>query len=302
MVDTARLASGVAATERVLEFEGQGQALVGVLTIPPDLPTLAVVIVVGGPQYRAGSHRQFVHLARHLAAQGHAVLRFDLPGMGDSAGPLASFEAVDDAIAAALDALWVELPHLHGTVLWGLCDGASASLLYCHHHTDRRVLGLALANPWVRSQASLARAQVKHYYRQRLFQREFWQKALRGGVGPGALAGLIRRAWMAIQPGRSGGQGEPTTFQERMADGWRRFPGPILLLLSGQDITAAEFTEHVAGDPAWQGLLQSQRVERHHLPQADHTFSGAQGRVPCEQLTAQWLARLAPRSSCPQPQ
>ena len=45
-----------------------------------------VLIVTGGPQYRAGSHRQFVLLARFLAARGMAVLRFDYRGMGDSEG------------------------------------------------------------------------------------------------------------------------------------------------------------------------------------------------------------------------
>ena len=39
-----------------------------------------MVIVVGGPQYRAGSHRQFTLLARHIAAAGYPVLRFDARG------------------------------------------------------------------------------------------------------------------------------------------------------------------------------------------------------------------------------
>ena len=43
----------------------------------------AVLVVVGGPQVRAGSHRHFVQLARHLATHGHAVMRFDVRGMGD---------------------------------------------------------------------------------------------------------------------------------------------------------------------------------------------------------------------------
>jgi dienelactone hydrolase len=48
-------------------------ALGGVLA-RPEQPTRRGVIVVGGPQYRVGSHRQFLQLARALAAEG--VFRF----------------------------------------------------------------------------------------------------------------------------------------------------------------------------------------------------------------------------------
>ena len=77
-------------TETVLAFPCEGERLLGVVSAPEDaLVTgdLGVVIVVGGPQVRAGSHRQFVQLARHLAAQGLPTLRFDVRGMGDSSGP-----------------------------------------------------------------------------------------------------------------------------------------------------------------------------------------------------------------------
>jgi len=61
-------------------------SLVGVLHAPEAAPSLGFVFVVGGPQYRVGSHRQFVLLARDLASHGAAVLRFDCRGMGDSGG------------------------------------------------------------------------------------------------------------------------------------------------------------------------------------------------------------------------
>ena len=48
----------------------------GVATLP-----IAVLVVVGGPQYRVGSHRQFVSLARALARQGMTTVRFDYRGM-----------------------------------------------------------------------------------------------------------------------------------------------------------------------------------------------------------------------------
>ena len=75
--------------ESALWIDCEGAAMLGVLTQPPR-PTvtvrIGVLIVVGGPQYRVGSHRQFTLLARRLAAQGYPTLRFDYRGMGDSGG------------------------------------------------------------------------------------------------------------------------------------------------------------------------------------------------------------------------
>ena len=41
--------------------------LVGVATIPEKGSDVGVLVLVGGPQYRIGSHRQFALLARALA-------------------------------------------------------------------------------------------------------------------------------------------------------------------------------------------------------------------------------------------
>ena len=66
--------------------------LLGVVTRPEKPRSRGVLVAVGGPQYRAGSHRQFVLLANDLAAQGYAVMRFDYRGMGDSTGEPRTFE------------------------------------------------------------------------------------------------------------------------------------------------------------------------------------------------------------------
>jgi pimeloyl-ACP methyl ester carboxylesterase len=76
--------------EQAFSFSVEGDTLLGILHAPAIVRSgttgTGVVIVVGGPQYRGGSHRQFVQLARRLAHEGHAVLRFDVRGMGDSSG------------------------------------------------------------------------------------------------------------------------------------------------------------------------------------------------------------------------
>ncbi len=45
-------------TEEAVLFNCVGDTLVGVLTKPQTPAETGVVVIVGGPQYRAGSHRQ----------------------------------------------------------------------------------------------------------------------------------------------------------------------------------------------------------------------------------------------------
>ena len=166
------------ATEQAIVFECNGDSLVGVLHQPEQVGDTAVLVVVGGPQYRIGSHRQFLLLARDLAAAGFPVLRFDYRSMGDSGGLLRDFEAVQTDIAKAVDQLLRSAPQASRVVIWGLCDAASAACFYAH--TDHRVHGLVLLNPWVRTDAGIAKAYLKHYYLNRLLSLDMWKKVLSG--------------------------------------------------------------------------------------------------------------------------
>jgi len=287
-------------TEEAILFACQGESLLGILATPETPAETAVVIIVGGPQYRVGSHRQFVLMSRALAAAGIAVLRFDYRGMGDSSGSQHDFEAVSADIAVAINALQQRLPGVKHIALWGLCDAAAAALLYCHDAQDPRITGLCLLNPWVRSDASLARTQVKHYYLQRLQQKEFWLKLLRGGVATQALGGLLQNLRVAFGSGGSSaaatGPRQPSApqrpFQQRMAKAWHQFPGQILLILSGDDYTAKEFQEFANADPAWKNYLRHAHLQRHDVPGVDHTFSSAASRQQAEQITLTWIAAL----------
>jgi exosortase A-associated hydrolase 1 len=264
------------------------------------------VLVVGGPQYRAGSHRHFVLVARQLAQAGYPVLRFDVRGMGDSSGPLHTFENCDADIGAAIHTLMAQQPHVQRVVLWGLCDAASAALLYLQQQADVRVQGLCLLNPWVRSGASLAKMHVKHYYWQRLKQPEFWRKLLSGRVAGEALHGLWANLRAAQGAGgaandTNAGPAAKLSFQQRMAAGWQTHPGPSLLVLSGQDYTAQEFNEYTRADAQWQALLARPGVQTLRLAQADHTFSAPDAGLAVAQASCDWLRRHWPAGAATQP-
>lgn len=246
-----------------------------------------VVIVNGGAQYRAGAHRLFVQLARHLAAQGHAVLRFDFPGQGDSPGNPIGFEDSAAHIGTAVDHVHALQPAPTRTALMGLCDGASASLLYMDKMQDPRITHLILLNPWVRSAVSQARVQVRHYYLQRLLMPDFWRKLVTGGVGLSALQELLQKVQTIRAPANSSPK---RSFQDRMASAWHAFGGCILLVLSDKDLTAQEFRSYVEHSANWHDWKERGELMLQELNDADHTCSKPLGQSSLIKTVDNWLS------------
>lgn len=281
--------------EKAVWIACEGERMLGVVCAPSAAHVCeqGVLIAVGGPQYRVGSHRQFVLLARALACAGYVSLRFDFRGMGDSEGAARTFEDVGPDLKAAIDTLCAERG-VRSVVIWALCDAASAALMF--GTGDARVGGLVLLNPWVRSETTLATTHLKHYYGQRLLQRDFWVRLLRAQFDWRSslrdLRGNLLRATRAAN-----GAPERASFQTMMADGWRRFRGSIALMLSGRDLTAREFLERAASDPRWRGLLALPNVRRFDLPDADHTFSSGRWHRWLEERTLEWLGGTVPAAA-----
>jgi len=284
--------------EEPIIFDCGGSRLLGILHRPETPRHRAVLIVVGGPQYRVGSHRQFLHLARDLAADGTPVLRFDYRGMGDSDGSAVSFEDTESDIRAAIDLLCDRVPELTDVVIWGLCDAVSAALFYAYR--DARVTGLVLANPWVRTDESIARTYMQHYYRSRVLSPDLWKRLLTGKV---EVFSRVAEFWQTLRAARvSAGEAknEPASpverqpdqqvsYTERMLQGFERFTGRVLLIISGDDLVAAEFNDHVAASTAWQAALNRSGVQRRALAEANHTFSRQAWRNQVTDWTNEWL-------------
>jgi len=284
-------------TERALAFACRGAWLYGILSLPQAASAArrGVLIVVGGPQYRAGSHRQFTLLARDLAAAGIPAMRFDYRGMGDSEGELQTFENVNDDLRAAIDRFMSEVPGLTEVVLWGLCDGASAAALYAPQ--DARVAGLVLLNPWVRTEEGAARATIKHYYKDRLFDPRLWNKIKKGEfdvkASVSSLWDNVGKAFSSAHRGAEGGGGaggaDDAPLPERMHGALTGFHGRVLVVLSGADLTAQEFADLSSRPGAWQRLLGTPRFTRQQIDKADHTFSRRPWQDQVSSWTRDWL-------------
>lgn len=274
-------------TEIAFTFDCSGNSLAAILAMPDTPANQGVLVIVGGPQYRTGSHRQFTLLSRDLADSGISCMRFDYRGMGDSEGNLHMFEEVEEDIRAAVDAYFAHCTGLERVILWGLCDAASAAIF--HAHRDARVNGLVLLNPWVRTQQGEAKTQLKHYYLSRLTNRDMWRKLISGKFD---FADSFRGFFGSVSKAKQKAPESEQALPERMLAGLEKFSGKVLLILSGNDLVAREFEDTVESSGAWQALLDTPRFVRKNLPDADHTFSSRTWRNQVADWTCDWANRL----------
>jgi exosortase A-associated hydrolase 1 len=281
-----------------ISFQCSGSQLVGILHRPDAAARRGVVIVVGGgPQYRVGGHRQLVLWGRRLAAAGYPALRFDYRGMGDSYGEFRGFEDIHEDIRCAVDRLQQEYPDLQEIVLWGECDASSAIIFYAH--SDPRVKGIVLLNPWARTEAGQARAMLKHYYLQRLLEPSFWKKVGTLRFNPvesltSLMAGIGRlmgtgRADATNSQSHSGAPPATAPLPARLFHGLRRYQGKAMLVMSGRDYIAKEFDELIKAEPRWAPEFQRISMARLDIPEGDHTFSSAAQRDKVVGFGLEWL-------------
>ena len=266
-------------------FDRGEDRLVGIVAQPELQSDIGVLILVGGPQYRVGSHRQFTQLARSLAEAGIASFRFDFAGMGDSEGVRQEFNHTLEDVYAAIDAFTREAPSISRVVLWGLCDAASIAMIYAPQHP--LVSGLVLLNPWVHSGEYAPEVKLTHFYKPFLSNASRWRNLVARKdmilptlkeVGRDMLTLLTRRSSSDAQP-----------FVREMLVGLRTFSHDVLIILSGADLTASEFSALISTDTDWREVSASPSITIHTVASADHTFSRGSWKSEVNALTISWL-------------
>lgn len=135
--------------------------LFGMLHLPAGNPRLGFVTCHPFAEEKLWSHRVFVSAARSLASAGHAVMRFDFSGAGDSGGDTSqsSLDIYLQDLAAAVAELERRVPGLERIGLIGLRLGASVAALLAERaaHDERlsrlRTAPLILWDPIVDGEA-----------------------------------------------------------------------------------------------------------------------------------------------------
>jgi exosortase A-associated hydrolase 1 len=277
-----------------LVFECEGDKLVGVVHRPATATDLGVIVLVGGPQYRVGGSRLFLMLARVLADGGIAVFRFDPRGIGDSQGQARNYYDRTNDIRSAIASFVRECPTVKRLVVWGICDGASAAILYATH--DPRICGAALLNPWIESSQSHARSRLSHYYGRRLFRFDTWVDLVRGRIdGTQATKDVLRSIGASLWRGARERTDAPSS--EALAAAYRRYRGRKLLILSGRDQTAAAFMDAIRSSATWASNMRDPSTTQVILEDADHTFSRGSWADAAIETTLSWLGSMSANHS-----
>lgn len=268
---------------------GPRRSLVGILTEPVDPAAApgrpAIVLLNAGIIHRVGPGRMSVLLARALAARGHAVLRFDLSGIGDSPARADGLAPVDGAMADIHEALdWLESARrFDRVVLMGLCSGADHSLVYAGK--DPRVVGLALFDP----STPRTRRYYFHHYLPRLFRPKVWYNVIAG-----RNARVRRLAANLFGNDRETAASRPNLRSREvhaiLESGYRaalaqgvRF---LIALTSGVE-DRHNYREQVLD--AFPRLAFGDRLQLEYLVGVDHTFSTEAQRAQLFRLVTQWV-------------
>lgn len=177
-------------TEEAIIFGGE-RSLVGVLTLPEGTPRMGIVFPNAGLIHHVGPGRLFVELARVLAAEGIASLRFDLSGIGDSPrrqDPRSVFELSIDETRAAVDRL--RAAGVSRVGIFGLCSGAYAAR---HVAATTDVDAIWLVNPQdlVPGSNLLERSWKRRYLTNSVFRLQSWRNLLSGKANTERLLGVF---------------------------------------------------------------------------------------------------------------
>jgi alpha-beta hydrolase superfamily lysophospholipase len=300
--------------ERVVETAlrfGDGDRFFGVLAEPLGARTDLVVIVPNtGANSRVGTNRFNVAVARQLAERGHAVLRMDLGGIGDSPAAegrgendLFSDQSIAD-VRAAIDAA-VARGYRHFVVM-GLCSGA-----YMSFHTglrDPRVSAIVMMNPpafeWtpgrkVERIATRRAGNVRstRYYRSRALRLGTWKRLLRGEVQAKTIGRVLAqrlrdRASTAVKRTAM----RVGAAEWVMSDLARKFTSlvdrgaRVLLLFNSEEAMLDELDKNLGGLMAW---LAARGVELETIEDTDHTFAPVWSQERAADVLTNFIDKVA---------
>lgn len=270
----------------------------------PAKSDFLVVMVNGGAQTKAGSHRMQQQLAQYWQQAGFASLRFDFPGYGDVQGSPGDFISHSHDLTE----LPVQLERWFGkpcpVVLFGLCDGATAALLASPGLQPKALL---LVNPWCRLQQNHARTMLKFYYLQRLISKEFWQKLLTGRFNLKTSIASLKRFLQASTADPHADQQAAEMLAEsetkpdtlpalspdqavlQAVEHWQNLSVPVHLTLSGADLTAAECAELLKRADLQHLRAQAECLE---IAGGNHTLSGEGHLAVLMKSSVDFLHRL----------
>ena len=254
----------------MIDFDCKGVRLAG--TLDEGDASSGLLIVSGGNEIRSGAYAGQAAMAKHFAALGYPVFRYDRRGVGDSEGSNNGFESTADDIAAAVAAFRTEAPHIDRIVAFGNCDAATA-LVFFHEGIN----SLVLANPWVIDVTTTASdaptppsaAAVRARYLARLKNPRSLLDLLTGKIDLRKLAGGLAKAAQ---------KETPTGLAARLASLLAASSLPTQLLVAERDTTALAFIGAYK-TPLFDAIRTRTDVTLSKCDTASHSFADATAKA-----------------------
>lgn len=280
--------------ERAVAF-GRDRCLSGIVTEPEgDGAHAGVLLLNAGILHRVGPALLHVRLARALAGEGFPVLRFDFSGIGESE---ARSEAVpyEQRVVSEAQAGMDVLGEL-GTrrfIVFGICSGADNGFRVALR--DERVIGAVL--PAFLTFGS--RGYWIERYLGQLLTREFWLRAVKGGVDvPSTLRNAIQK--LRSSPSSSAPEpGDESQFWkmppiEKVRSELRILAARrVQLFLIYSQGSPAEFNYRKILLPEQRALGKEAPIEVMVVKHTDHTFSPLPHQQRIVNAVVDWTKRVA---------
>ena len=282
--------------EQIASF-GPGGRLAGVLTTPVSAPrATAVVLLNAGVVHHVGPQRLWVTLARHLAASGFPVLRFDHAGLGDSLRRDGGEPFEQSSLADVGDALgWLESSTpCRRFALVGLCAGTLTAFRAAER--DPRIASLVLLTALLEDPATVPEDVVaeamdrrvgRSYVTQKAVSGDAWRRLLTGQVDAGKVLRTLGRTAFAparakVEPPRPGTAAALAGLEAIL----RR--GTSIAFLFAEPTTVLEYFRMTI-EPRLPALEQAGRVSMTVLKGADHTFTAQSDQMRVQDTISRWL-------------
>ena len=288
-------------TRELIALEGLGGPIRGTLHRPPNrlfrprtagnarIPGILFLNSLSLP--RAATGDSAVHWADSCAERGYPSARFDLPGLGDSAGDI-STDLLDfinaggyASIVAANVKDLMERMGLSGVVIVGHCAGAASALYAAAASKECR--GLILMDPYFHLPQM-----IRPMVRTKLSK---WARSTRIGGVASDVYDRLRKLLLVVR-----GEMPPGNANLQLLNCWKQVAstGMPILMLKAPGLKAAGTKPRVGQFDYLKHVLKlagnKSEVTIKLIEGTDHSFANRVGRAAVRQQIGNWLEKHFP--------
>jgi hypothetical protein len=281
----------------VIRLTVEGMPLNGTCHLPERWPLSGGERAVGilfsnfGYTPRSGRGDFAAYLADSMTLQGFASFRFDMPGLGDSAGEvphevLPFYEMVQEGhyvkYISGLRTQLVRRYGLSGMIYLGHCGSATTAVYAAQQDRSPDLIGLILLEPsfvWYRP---LSKADRR--FRERRSRLHDWLSRVHGGEAMIVAYGFLKRCYASMQRTRlpaSANRNILIAYNELFS---RRFP---MLVLTASSVKHNNAAFDYLGYLSRRGCPSS--LKHVEISGTDHAFVKGDGKVAALHQIETWV-------------